>query len=99
MATQTVTRQYFEVCGGVVDESGEWVTRRREITHLEHLRARDRMRTAVQAPLSDQKLCVLYVVNKREKRSPWFYKPERARQALALMQAKYGQRNCILYRD
>ncbi|OPF63884.1 hypothetical protein [Hydrogenophaga sp. H7] len=99
MAKQNVTRQYFEVCGGFVDESGEWVTRRREITHLQHLRARDRMRTACQAPLSSNKLCVLYVVNRREKQSPWFYTPERAQQALALMQAKYGERNCILFRD
>lgn len=60
---------------------------------------RDRTRTACQVPLSSEKLCVLYVVNRKERRSPWFYTPERARHALALMQAKYGARNCILYRD
>lgn len=56
-------------------------------------------RTALQAPLSQTKRCVLYVVNGRERRSPWFYRDETARKALELMQAKHGVRNCMLYRD
>lgn len=64
---------------------------------LAQLRARDQMRTAIQAPLSDKKQCVLYLVNGRERRSPWFYREETARRALTLMQAKHGR--AILYRD
>jgi hypothetical protein len=70
-----------------------------EADRIKRRRARDKMRTAVQAPISDQKRCVLYLVNKRERCSPWFYTEARARQALELMQAKYGARNCILWRD
>ena len=99
MATQTVTRQLFGVCGGFVDESGQMVQKYRQLTPLEHRKERDRRRTACQAPISQTKLCVLYLVNRRERRSAWFYTEERARKALELMQAKYGARNCILYRD
>lgn len=70
-----------------------------EADRINRRRARDKMRTAVQAPLSDQKRCVLYTVNRRERRTPWFYTEAHARKALELMQAKYGARNCILYRD
>lgn len=70
-----------------------------EQTPIEQQRARDRSRTALQAPISQTKLCVMYLVNRRERRSPWFYTEARARQALELMRAKYGARNCILYRD
>jgi hypothetical protein len=66
---------------------------------VECRRTRDKRRTALQAPLSQTKLCVLYLVNGRERSSPWFYRDETARKALELMQAKYGVRNCILYRD
>lgn len=88
-----------EVCGGYIDEAGRMVPRYREVTALEARIARDKRRTAVQAPISQTKLCVFYLVNGRERRSPWFYRDETARRALALMQAKYGQRNAILFRD
>jgi len=70
-----------------------------DTTPEERQRARDRTRTALQSPISQNKLCVMYMVNGRERRSAWFYTEERARQALVLTRAKYGARNCILYRD
>ena len=99
MAMQNVPRQFLSVGGGFVDESGQWVQKYHEVTPLEYRKERDRRRTACQAPLSQNKLCVLYLVNRREHRSAWFYTEERARKALELMQTKYGARNCILYRD
>lgn len=68
-----------------------------EVDRIERLRARDQRRTKLQAPLSEMKRCVLYLVNGRERRSPWFYRDETARRALALMQAKHGR--AILFRD
>ncbi len=52
-----------------------------------------------QAPISQTKLCVMYLKDRKEHRTPWFYREDHARQALQMMQAKYGQKNAILYRD
>lgn len=99
MADKTVTQQRVEVVGGYVDETGRMVPVYREVTALEQRKARDKRRTVLQAPISQTKLCVFYLVNGRERRSPWFYRDETAQRALRLMQAKYGQRNAILYQD
>ena len=99
MAKQTVPRQHFEVVGGSLDESGHLAPRYREVTALEARIARDKRRTALQAPISQNKLCVFYLVNGRERRSPWFYSDATAQRALTLMQEKYGRRNAFLFRD
>jgi hypothetical protein len=59
----------------------------------------DADRHALQAPIARYKACVIYRSNGPEKRSPWFYLETRAKTALKLMQAKYGERNAILFRD
>jgi hypothetical protein len=56
-------------------------------------------RTNMQTPISAPMYRVLYLVNKKEKQSPWLYRLENAKAALAMMQAKYGQRNAIIYVD
>jgi hypothetical protein len=67
------------------------------MTPLQRQRLRDKERTAVQAPISGAKRCVLYRKDGIEKRTPWFYTAERASRALAIMQARYGA--AVLYRD
>lgn len=100
MSTQQAkARISREVCGGYIDEAGRMAPRYREVTALEARIARDKLRTAVQAPISQTKLCVFYLVNGRERRSPWFYSDTTAQRALTLMQEKYGRRNAILFRD
>ena len=99
MAIQTVPGRHFEVCGGFFDEAGNEVLRYRELTPIQRQRARDLTRTACQAPISGEKRCVLYVVNGKEKSSPWFYRNETIQRAFAVLKAKYGERNCIIYWD
>ncbi|ANY87630.1 MULTISPECIES: hypothetical protein [Pseudomonas] len=60
---------------------------------------KDRLRTALQAPISAPMYCVLYLKEKRECRSPWFARREHAQAALDLMQAKYGKGKAIVYVD
>ena len=43
--------------------------------------------------------CVLYLKDRKELRTPWFRSYARAREALKLMQTRYGKRNAILYVD
>lgn len=57
----------------------------------------DRQRHALQAPLSCEKCCVLYIKNGREHRSPWYYSVAIGRRALELMRRRYGR--AILFRD
>jgi len=45
------------------------------------------------------KWCVLYLVNKKELRSPWFYSHDRVKQAFDIITRKYGTGNTIIYRD
>lgn len=66
---------------------------------LKQRRERDRLRTALQAPIGPLRVCVLYLVNGKEQRTPWFHSYERANQALRIMAAKYGERNVGLLRD
>lgn len=42
---------------------------------------------------------VLFLVNKRERKSPWFYSHERAQKAFDILTAKYGKRSAIIYVD
>lgn len=60
---------------------------------------RDQLRTALQTPISAPMYCVFYLKNGREHRSPWLYRRDHAQTALELMQAKYGEKNAIIYRD
>ena len=69
------------------------------MTATEIRRERDHRRTVLQSPISQTKQCVMYFRHGRECRSAWFYTEDRARQALAMMQAKYGERNAIIYVD
>lgn len=54
--------------------------------------------TRSQAPVTAPKCCVLYLENGREKRTAWMSR-EQAHKALAIMKAKYGERNAIVYLD
>ena len=54
--------------------------------------------TPLQAPVTAPMCCVLYLENGREKRTAWMSR-ERAQKAATLMQAKYGERNAIVYVD
>ncbi|BCG22044.1 hypothetical protein TUM18999_02350 [Pseudomonas tohonis] len=60
---------------------------------------RDRLRTAMQAPISAPRYRVLYLKDGKEKHSAWFYKHDYARVALQLMQKKYGDKKAIIYID
>lgn len=51
-----------------------------------------------QAPGNAPRFCVLYLKQGQEKRSPWMTQ-KRAHKAATLMQAKYGERNAIVYVD
>jgi len=54
-------------------------------------------RAGTGAPISAEKCCVIYQVNGKEKRSPWFYSLERGERALATLKARHGR--AILFRD
>ncbi len=60
---------------------------------------RDRLRTALQQPISAPRFRVMYLVNGRERKSAWLYDSARAKRGLGMMQAKYGERNAIIYVD
>lgn len=68
-------------------------------TALEKQLERDRLRTVMQPPISAPCYRVLYLVNGRERKSAWLYTEERAERGLRMMQAKYGERNAIIYVD
>ena len=68
-------------------------------TALEKRRERDRLRTVFQQPISAPRYCVMYLANGRERKSAWLYNLDRARKGLQMMQAKYGDRNAIIYVD
>ena len=68
-------------------------------TNMPMSQMKDRIRTALQAPISSTKMCVIYRKEGREIRSPWFYREDHARKALSIMQKKYGESNAILYLD
>lgn len=59
----------------------------------------DKAREALQAPISAPSYKVMWLVNGKEKQSPWLYKKEHAQRALSLVQAKYGKQNAIIYVD
>lgn len=69
------------------------------MTPEQRQRERDRMRTVMQMPISAPRYRVMYVANGKERRSAWLYQEQNARQGLALMRAKYGERNAIIYVD
>ncbi|MFM9881118.1 MAG: hypothetical protein ACKVOO_12000 [Burkholderiaceae bacterium] len=69
------------------------------MTPQERQRERDTQRTVMQTPISTPRYRVLYLKNGREHRSPWLYREKIAQQGLAMMQAKYGERNAIIYVD
>lgn len=54
-------------------------------------------RAGTGAPISGEKCCVLYLVNGKEKRSPWLYSLAHGERALAILKARHGQ--AILFRD
>lgn len=99
MAEQTVARRYLVVSEVTFGDGDEQVTSYREVTRQQHQKIKDRMRTACQAPISSEKSCVMYRVNGKEKRTPWFYREETIQRALKLMQARYGERQCGIYVD
>lgn len=61
------------------------------------LSRRDQLRHALQAPISAPRYCVMYDIGREHHRTPWFYRQEHARKALALMQRKHGA--AIIYVD
>jgi hypothetical protein len=48
-----------------------------------------------------EKYCVIYLKHgtHQECRTPWFYNKARARQALQVIQRRWGERNAVLYID
>lgn len=73
--------------------------RRAVMTPQQRQRERDRQRTVLQTPISTPRYRVMYLKNGKEHRSAWLYREEQARQGLAMMSAKYGERNAIIYVD
>lgn len=73
--------------------------RRSFMTPLQIKMERDKNRTALQTPLSRTKNCVLYLKDKKEFRTAWFYRLENAERALQVMKKKYGDKNAIIYLD
>ena len=68
-------------------------------TALERRCERDRLRTVMQPPISAPRYRVMYLANGRERKSAWLYNNDHARKGLRMMQAKYGERNAIIYVD
>ncbi|MFT4047932.1 MAG: hypothetical protein QM661_14745 [Solimonas sp.] len=68
---------------------------RNRITKLHEHRAaqvrRRRIEARLAADFDSLKRCVLYCVNGKELRTPWFHNRDRARQALAIIKRKYGE--------
>lgn len=62
-------------------------------------RERDRIRHVMQQPIATPRYRVLYIKNGKEHQSAWLYRREHAQQGLAMMQAKYGPKNAIIYVD
>lgn len=62
-------------------------------------RERDALTQALQAPIAAPRYKVMYLVNGKERQSPWLYKEDHAQQGLAMMKAKYGAKNAIIYVD
>ncbi|HQS38319.1 MAG: hypothetical protein B7Y69_08295 [Sphingobacteriia bacterium 35-40-8] len=73
--------------------------RRAAMTPQQRQRERDRQRTVMQTPISSPRYCVMYLKNGKEHHSAWLYCEARAQQGLAMMRAKYGERNAIIYVD
>lgn len=63
-----------------------------------HLSA-DMQRHALQAPIAAPRYRVLYLEGRKEKRTPWLYREEHAKQALTVLQRRVGERNAIIYVD
>lgn len=57
------------------------------------------LRQALQAPIASPRFKVMYLVNGKERESPWLYREDHAKRGLAMMQAKYGAKNAIIYVD
>lgn len=51
-----------------------------------------------QAPIHAPQYCVIYLKDGKQKRGAWMSR-ERAHKAAAMMRAKYGERNAIVYMD
>ena len=90
MATQTEVDDPLTV---------HFATRLEAMTHFQRQGERDQRRGSLQAPISAHKYRVMYLKNGQEHKSAWLYREEHAAQALAAMQAKYGNRNAIIYVD
>ena len=73
--------------------------RRAVMTPQQRQRERDRQRTVLQTPISSPRYCVMYLKDGKEHHSAWLYRKEYAQQGLAMMRAKYGERNAIIYVD
>lgn len=92
------------------EQVGEYATSDEASSHYERLRLsfmspeqrqreKDKKRTALQSPISQTKLCIFYLKNHVQHKSPWFYSNDRANKALEILRAKYGESNAIIYRD
>ena len=69
------------------------------MTPQQRQRERDKRRTVMQRPIASPRYRVMYLKNGKEHRSAWLYREEHAEQGLAMMQAKYGPKNAIIYVD
>ncbi|MBP21324.1 MAG: hypothetical protein CL547_03075 [Alcanivorax sp.] len=56
-------------------------------------------RASPQPPISAPRYKVMYLVDGKERQSAWLYSEAHAQKGLAMMQAKYGERNAIIYVD
>ena len=69
------------------------------MTPEQRQRERDRRRTVKKMPIATPHYRVMYLKNGKEHCSAWLYRKEHAQQGLAMMRAKYGERNAIIYVD
>ncbi|GAA5138030.1 hypothetical protein [Alloalcanivorax gelatiniphagus] len=51
------------------------------------------------APISAPRYRIFYLVEGKERQSAWLYDESNARKGLAMMQAKYGKKNAVIYVD
>ncbi len=56
-------------------------------------------KAALQAPISAPRYKVIYIAGGKERQSAWLYSEVHAQQGLAMMKAKYGEKNAIIYVD
>lgn len=58
-----------------------------------------RARNFQQTPIASPRYCVMYLKERKEHKTAWFYRHAHAVRALEIMQDRYGEKNAIIFMD